>query len=235
MSVAVDRDQAFLDEVAPDRRRTWPPSTPTRSTATPASPSEAVAALREAAALSAFVPAELGGGGVSLRGAGPAPATSSAAGARRRAMVFAMHQIQVATIVRHLDGAPWFEDYLRRRRRRAAADRLGHLRDRDRRRHGPLDRAGDPGRRRRAAASRSRRRRSATAPTPTTCSPPSRRSEAADQVDQVLVLHHATRPSSSRRAPGTRSACAAPARPGSRCARGSRPEQILAGAVLRRS
>ena len=23
-----------------------------------------------------------------------------------------MHQIQVATIVRHLDAAPWFEDYL---------------------------------------------------------------------------------------------------------------------------
>jgi acyl-CoA dehydrogenase len=29
------------------------------------------------------------------------------------AMVFAMHQIQVATIVRHTDGAPWFEAYLR--------------------------------------------------------------------------------------------------------------------------
>jgi acyl-CoA dehydrogenase len=28
-------------------------------------------------------------------------------------MVFAMHQIQVATIVRHLDSAPWFESYLR--------------------------------------------------------------------------------------------------------------------------
>jgi acyl-CoA dehydrogenase len=28
-------------------------------------------------------------------------------------MVFAMHPIQVATIVRHLDGAPWFESYLR--------------------------------------------------------------------------------------------------------------------------
>ncbi len=28
------------------------------------------------------------------------------------AMVFAMHQIQVASIVRHLDDAPWFEDYL---------------------------------------------------------------------------------------------------------------------------
>jgi acyl-CoA dehydrogenase len=29
-------------------------------------------------------------------------------------MVFAMHQIQVITIVRHLDDAPWFEEYLRR-------------------------------------------------------------------------------------------------------------------------
>jgi acyl-CoA dehydrogenase len=28
-------------------------------------------------------------------------------------MVFAMHQIQVVSIVRHLDGADWFEDYLR--------------------------------------------------------------------------------------------------------------------------
>jgi acyl-CoA dehydrogenase len=28
------------------------------------------------------------------------------------AMVFAMHQIQVGTIARHLDGAPWFETYL---------------------------------------------------------------------------------------------------------------------------
>ena len=28
-------------------------------------------------------------------------------------MVFAMHQIQVITISRHLDGAPWFEGYLR--------------------------------------------------------------------------------------------------------------------------
>ena len=28
-------------------------------------------------------------------------------------MVFAMHQIQVVTIVRHLEDSPWFEDYLR--------------------------------------------------------------------------------------------------------------------------
>ena len=28
-------------------------------------------------------------------------------------MVFAMHQIQIACVVRHLDGAPWFEAYLR--------------------------------------------------------------------------------------------------------------------------
>ena len=28
-------------------------------------------------------------------------------------MVFAMHQIQVVTIARHLEGADWFEDYLR--------------------------------------------------------------------------------------------------------------------------
>jgi acyl-CoA dehydrogenase len=75
-------------------------------------PSEAVQALREARALSAYVPEHLGGGGVSLeaiaRGCFELGRCCSAT-----AMVFAMHQIQVATIVRHLDGAPWFESYLR--------------------------------------------------------------------------------------------------------------------------
>ncbi len=111
MSVAVDRDQAFLgsvrriaediaavhaDEVDRDARF----------------PREAVDALREAGALSAFVPSEFGGADVSLE----ALARACFELGRRcsaTAMVFAMHQIQVATIVRHLDGAPWFESYLR--------------------------------------------------------------------------------------------------------------------------
>ncbi len=111
MSVATDRDQAFVttiraiaDEVANphaddvDRNARFP--------------AETLAALREQRALSAFVPLEMGGGGVSF----DALATACFELGRRcgaSAMVFAMHQIQVATIVRHLDDAPWFEDYLR--------------------------------------------------------------------------------------------------------------------------
>ncbi len=52
---------------------------------------------------------------------------------------------------------------------RAAPDRLGDLRGRHRRRHGPLDRCRSPRRTAGCSASRSRPRRSATALTPTTC------------------------------------------------------------------
>jgi acyl-CoA dehydrogenase len=111
MSVAVDRDAAFVaavrqiadevaavhaDEVDHDARF----------------PREAIESLRGAGALSAFVPEENGGGGVSLTGI----AQGCFELGRRcsaTAMVFAMHQIQVGTIVRHLDGAPGFESYLR--------------------------------------------------------------------------------------------------------------------------
>jgi acyl-CoA dehydrogenase len=111
MSIAVDRDQVFLetveriaDEVAApnaddvDRNARFP--------------SETIDALREQGALSAFVPAELDGGGVSFE----AVARACFELGRRcgaSAMVFAMHQIQVVTIARHLDDAPWFEGYLR--------------------------------------------------------------------------------------------------------------------------
>jgi acyl-CoA dehydrogenase len=110
MSVTIETDQAFVavvrriaDEVAAvhaeevDRDARFP--------------REAIDALREAGALSAFIPAELGGGEVSL----PAVARACFELGRRcssAAMVFAMHQIQVATIARHLERAPWFESYL---------------------------------------------------------------------------------------------------------------------------
>jgi acyl-CoA dehydrogenase len=76
-------------------------------------PNEAIAALREAKALSAFVPSSLGGPGVSL------PAIANACFELGRhcaatAMIFAMHQIQTITIVRHLEGSPWFTEYLGR-------------------------------------------------------------------------------------------------------------------------
>jgi acyl-CoA dehydrogenase len=111
MTVDTDRDAAFLagiaqiaDEVAAanaadvDKNARFP--------------QETFAALREQRALSALVPSELGGGGVSF----DAVAQACFELGRRcgaSAMVYAMHQIQVATIVRHVDGSPWFEDYLR--------------------------------------------------------------------------------------------------------------------------
>ena len=110
-------------------------------------PHETIDALREAGALGAHVPERFGGGGMSL----DAIALGCFALGRRcssSAMVFAMHQIQVGTIVRHLDGAPWFRVLSARAQRPAAPDRLGHVRGRYRWRHGPIDRRGDAGRRR---------------------------------------------------------------------------------------
>jgi acyl-CoA dehydrogenase len=74
-------------------------------------PVEAVDALRERSALSAFVPTELGGGGVSIS----ALAQACAALGRRcgtTGLVYAMHQIQVASIQRHYADTSWFADYL---------------------------------------------------------------------------------------------------------------------------
>ncbi len=114
MSVSLDRDQtrdqAFMsavirvaDEVAApnadsvDREARFP--------------IETIEALREAQALSAFIPTELGGGGVAFETIAEACfELGRRCGAS--AMVFAMHQIQVVTIARHLEDADWFEEYL---------------------------------------------------------------------------------------------------------------------------
>jgi acyl-CoA dehydrogenase len=75
-------------------------------------PVETLDALREAGALSALVPARLGGGGVGLAEVAQACfALGRSCGAS--GLVFAMHQIQVACLVRHAEGTEWFEDYLR--------------------------------------------------------------------------------------------------------------------------
>src|SRR4029079_12706801 len=95
MRVTVDQDQALIDDVrviaeevsaknadSVDRDARFP--------------EETIAALREKQALSAFVPRELGGAGVSFE----ALAAACYELGRRcgaSAMVFAMHQIQVAT------------------------------------------------------------------------------------------------------------------------------------------
>lgn len=112
MSLAVDRDQAFLDVVRTIAVEVAAPSADVVDREA-RFPIETVSALRESHALSAFVPEDLGGGGVSLEALARACyELGRQCGAS--AMVFAMHQIQVATIVRHLDDAPWFEGYLRR-------------------------------------------------------------------------------------------------------------------------
>ena len=111
MTVLTDRETAFLasirriaDEVA------GPNSADVDRNAR--FPSETIEALRAEQLLSAFIPIEYGGGGVSFESVAQACfELGKRCGAS--AMVFAMHQIQVVTIVRHLDGAPWFEEYLR--------------------------------------------------------------------------------------------------------------------------
>ena len=71
-------------------------------------PGESIDALREARALSAIVPPAFGGGGVGLETiAAACRELGRACGAS--AMVFAMHQIQLASIVRHLRTGSWFE------------------------------------------------------------------------------------------------------------------------------
>jgi acyl-CoA dehydrogenase len=110
MSIVMDSDQEFLgrviaiagevagahaDEVDRDARF----------------PAEAIAALKEVGALSAMVPKRLGGAEVSLRTIASA-CLELGKRCSATAMVFAMHQIQVASIVRHLDSPSWFEDYL---------------------------------------------------------------------------------------------------------------------------
>lgn len=74
-------------------------------------PVEAVAALKDGRALSAYVPRELGGAGVTVEDLCVA---CFELGRRCAAtgMVFAMHQIQVGSIVRHWNGAGWFTGYL---------------------------------------------------------------------------------------------------------------------------
>jgi acyl-CoA dehydrogenase len=74
-------------------------------------PHESLAALRDAGALSALVPARLGGAGVSFGTIADA-CTILGRSCGASAMVFAMHQIQVACILRHSEGNEWFGDYV---------------------------------------------------------------------------------------------------------------------------
>lgn len=110
MNVSVDRDQAFLDAL---RLIAEDVSAPNADSVDREArfPIESIQALRGVQALSAGLPTELGGGGVSFE----AIATGCFELGRRcgsSAMVFAMHQIKVLTLARHLDATPWFSEYL---------------------------------------------------------------------------------------------------------------------------
>lgn len=187
MTVALDRDQALVDHVkriaeevaavhadAVDRDARFP--------------IETITALREARALSAYIPVELGGGGVSL-GAIARACFELGRRCSSSAMVFAMHQIQIATIVRHLDGA-WFEGYLRRV---AAEQRLVASVTSE------IGTGGDMGRSIAPVTPADDGRLSFVKQAPTVSYGQHaddlfttvRRSESAEQQDQVLVLHHA--------------------------------------------
>ncbi len=111
MAVVVDRDQAFLDAI---RRIADEIAAPNADAVDREArfPVETLDALRAEGALGALVPESLGGRGLRLE----TIATAAFELGRRcgaSGMVFAMHQIQVATLIRHADDAPWLQGYLR--------------------------------------------------------------------------------------------------------------------------
>ncbi|MCU0650488.1 MAG: acyl-CoA dehydrogenase family protein, partial [Gemmatimonadaceae bacterium] len=75
-------------------------------------PAEAFDALRKAGALGALVPVELGGPGASLEEV-VAHCTTLGRVCASTAMIYAMHQIEVAVLVRHAVDQPVLRAYLR--------------------------------------------------------------------------------------------------------------------------
>ncbi len=75
-------------------------------------PHEAVAALRDAGLLAAMIPTQLGGLGLAFPPIAAATCTLGEACAAT-AMIFAMHQIQIACLVRHAGTSPWHMNLLR--------------------------------------------------------------------------------------------------------------------------
>ncbi len=69
-------------------------------------PAEAFAAIREQKLLGMLVPSELGGGGARAADVADVCATLGRA-CGSTAMIFAMHQVKVACLVRHARGNPW--------------------------------------------------------------------------------------------------------------------------------
>jgi acyl-CoA dehydrogenase len=75
-------------------------------------PHEAMAALREDRLLAASIPTEYGGLGCSVSDVA-AICTTLGQSCGSTAIIFAMHQIQVACLARHGGDSPFFQDYLR--------------------------------------------------------------------------------------------------------------------------
>jgi acyl-CoA dehydrogenase len=75
-------------------------------------PREGIEALKQARLLSAFIPTEQGGFGCGMLELS-AMCEALAQHCSSTAMVFAMHQIQVACLVRHPGGSPYIQKYLK--------------------------------------------------------------------------------------------------------------------------
>jgi acyl-CoA dehydrogenase len=75
-------------------------------------PAEAINAAKALGLMGIMAPRELGGEGASL---GDVAEVCYALGraCASTAMVYAMHQVKVACVVRHAGGAPWIEDFIR--------------------------------------------------------------------------------------------------------------------------
>ena len=112
MTVAVDREQELLAGVRAIARDVAAVHADDVDRAA-RFPAETIDALRAAGALSAPVPEPLGGGGVSV-GVIAECCHELGRSCAASAMVFAMHHIQLVTIVRHLEPGGWFEAYLHR-------------------------------------------------------------------------------------------------------------------------
>ncbi|HLH66944.1 MAG TPA: acyl-CoA dehydrogenase family protein [Solirubrobacteraceae bacterium] len=112
MTVLLDSESRLLSDVGEIARRVAAPAAE-EVDRLGRFPAQTVDALRERSALSAPVPEALGG-------AGACTATIAACcrelgrACGSSAMVFAMHHIQLLTIVRHAPAGSWFEHYLQR-------------------------------------------------------------------------------------------------------------------------
>ena len=165
--------------------------------------------MRAARLLSAYVPRTFGGDGCRLSELAEA-AEALARGCASTGMVFAMHQIQVACLVRPWQPVGVLPRLPRGGGARSSADRLGDVGGRRGRRH-PTSRLRRRAERRPRSGSRSRPRCISYGAHADGILVTARRAPEADSHDQVLVLVRRGDYTLERTRSGTRSACAGPA------------------------